>query len=464
MLKPKHLVVVSNRGPIRVRGAGARRRIERAAGGLVTALDPVLRERGGVWVSALETDFPQLVEKGSDDLGYELVQVDLPKRVRAAYYGDMSNGVLWPTLHSMPATVSLGTAPWEQYQRANEAFAASAHEAGGPDAVYWIQDYHLLLVPGLIRATEPNARIGWFCHIPWPGPDLFQTLPWRDEMLEGLLGADLLGFHTEDFAQQFLECVARLTRHPVDHAAGTVSYRGRTVRAIAAPIGIPWEQIQERVQTPEVIARAKQIRAEIHDRPMVLGVDRLDYTKGVPERLAAFERLLAKNPSLRQGAVLVQVMVPSREAVDAYQTLKDEVDRMVGDINGRYAVTGRVPIHYYYRSLNPVDLYAHYVAADVALVTPLRDGMNLVAQEYCASRRNESGALVLSEFAGSSHYLHDALLVNPHDVEATTATLQQALRMRPAEQQRRMHSLRETVRGLDVHRWAGGYLAELEKA
>lgn len=459
----RRLVVVSNRGPLRVRGSGARRRVERASGGLVTALDPMLRERGGVWVSAPETDQPPH-EDVLSSLGYRIAPVTIPRRVTEAFYGPMSNGVLWPTLHSMPATVGLGTAPWAAYVAANEAFADAAREAGGPESQYWIHDYHLLLVPGLLRARDASARIGWFCHVPWPSSDLFATLPWRVEMLEGMLGADLLGFHTDGYGQRFLECVARLTDHEVDEARRVVRFGGREVRVITAPIGIPWDDVQALSGSADVERRLRHVRREIHDRPMILGVDRLDYTKGVPERLRAFERLLARKPSYRRGVVLVQVMVPSREAVRAYRDLKDEVDRMVGDINGRYSVTGRVPIHYYYRSLSPVELYAHYRAADVALVTPLRDGMNLVAQEYCAARVGEDGVLVLSEFAGAATYLQDALRVNPHDVEATTEALATALAMPRDEQARRMSALRGAVRALDVHDWAAAYLAALEAA
>ena len=452
------LVVVSNRGPFRVKGSGARRHIVRAAGGLVTALDPVLRRRGGVWVSARESEQAIVVDASTE--GFELAEVAMTRKLREAFYGPVSNGVLWPTLHSMPATVELGSAPWSSYRDANRAFAQASLQAGGSDAVYWIHDYHLMLVPALLRERAPHARIGWFCHIPWPGPDLFAALPWRDEMLEGLLGADVLGFHTEEFAQQFLDCVARLTDHTIEGLS--VRHGSRTTRVVVAPIGVPYGDIQRLAQSPEVLRRTREIRRLISDRTMILGVDRLDYTKGVPERLRAFEGLLRSNPGIRRKVVLVQVMVPSREAVRAYRELKDEVDRMVGDINGRFAITGLVPVHYFYRSLSKEDLYAHYRAADIGLVTPLRDGMNLVAHEYCASRLDDSGVLVLSEFAGAARHLPDALLVNPHDVDQTTGALMRALRMPADEQTERMRSLRAVVEKLDVHGWASRYLEQLE--
>ena len=454
------LVVVSNRGPYRVKGSGARRHVVRAAGGLVTALDPMLRRRGGVWVSAQETDHPIVVDARGDEDRYDLAQVGMTRKLREAFYGPVSNGVLWPTLHSMPATVELGSAPWESYREANRAFAQASLESGDASSIYWIHDYHLMLVPMYLREKSPDARIGWFCHIPWPGPDLFAALPWRDEMLEGLLGADLIGFHTEGYARQFLACVAQLTDHEVDDFV--IRHDGRTTRVVVAPIGVPFGEIQAHAESSEVRRRTREIRRLLYDRKMILGVDRLDYTKGVPERLRAFAKLLKRNPGIRRKVVLVQVMVPSREAVRAYRDLKDEVDRMVGDINGRYAVTGLVPVHYFYRSLSKDDLYAHYRAADVALVTPLRDGMNLVAHEYCASRLEETGALVLSEFAGSAHYMPDALLVNPHDVNQTMDALLTALRMPPEVQRERMRALRAVVKKLDVHGWAERYLQQLE--
>ncbi|MEM1416752.1 MAG: trehalose-6-phosphate synthase [Myxococcota bacterium] len=454
------IVVVSNRGPFRVSGTGARRKRVRAAGGLVTALLPVLRERGGTWVSAQETDHPLVVADQGESEPFDVAEVKIPKRQRDAFYGPFSNGVLWPLLHSMKATVPLGAAPWDAYDAANHAFAEVALKAGGSEGTYWVHDYHLMRVPGILRERAPGSRIGWFCHIPWPGPDLFSALPWRSEMLDGLLGADLLGFHTEEYAEQFLACIRRLTDHPV--RGETIDVGERRVKVVVAPIGVPWDELQSLARSPGVERERSRIRRRIDHRAMILGVDRLDYTKGVPERLEAWARLLAKRPKLREGAVLVQVMVPSREAVKAYQDLKDEVDRLVGDINGRFALTGRVPLHYFYRSLNPEQLYAHYRAADVGLVTPLRDGMNLVAHEYCGSRVEEDGVLVLSEFAGAAHYLRSATIVNPHDVVGTAEALEEALRRPRLEQREPMQELRKQVAALDVHKWAAGYLGRLE--
>jgi len=330
----------------------------------------------------------------------------------------------------------------------------------GPSDLIWIQDYHLMLVPAMIRAKRSKARIGWFCHIPWPPPDTFGILPWREEILEGLLGADVLGFHLPEYAEHFRACVERFTTYRVSR--GAIRYRGRSVKTIAAPIGIPVDELQALAIDPDVGREVERIRQLMVNRKLILGVDRLDYTKGIPERLAAFERLLARDKDARKRYALIQIMVPSRTDVQAYADLKQEIDRMVGDINGRYAETGRVPIHYLYRNLSQRALFAHYRAADVALVTPLRDGMNLVAHEYAAARTDEDGVLILSEFAGAAKHLKGAMLVNPYDVDSTTNAIHRALTMKPAEKRKRMRSLREEVMRLDVHLWADRYIAALE--
>lgn len=460
MRQDKPVVIVANRGPFRWSG---KRRV-RAAGGLVAALDPVLRARGGVWVSAQDTDYPQVEKLQGPDPGYELKDVALSRRTRDEFYSRMSNGILWPLLHSMPATIPFGSAPWSSYVEANRAFAAATLEAEQWPAVFWIQDYHLMLVPQLIRqGGDGRSTIGWFCHVPWPSADLFATLPWRRELLDGLLGADVLGFHTEEFARHFLECVAALTPHSVDSSRKIIRVDRRKVRVEVAPIGVAWDDIQRLVNTEDVANRMWRIRNVTASRRLILGVDRLDYTKGVPERLRTIDQLLRAERSV-DDLLFVQVMVPSRESVAAYRELKDEIDRLVGNINGRYATTGRMPIHYFYRNLAPADLYAHYCTASVALVTPLRDGMNLVAHEYVASRTDLSGVLVLSEFAGAARYLDGALLVNPYDIQGTAETLRFALRMSASEQRERMKTLRTKVRQLDVHRWADGVLASIERA
>lgn len=454
-------MVVSNRGPYRHETSRGRERWVRAAGGLVTALDPVLQKRGGVWVSAKPAKDFDSVTVPTPHLDYDLAHVSLKRPDQRGFYEGVSNAVLWPLLHGFEPTIQVGEAPWSSYVSANQAFADTASSTSSSGDVFWIQDYHLMLVPGLLRAKRSRARIGWFCHIPWPPPDTFGILPWREEILEGLLGADVLGFHLPEYAEHFRECVNRFTACRVS-SDGTIQYRSRKVRTIAAPIGIPVDELQALALDPDVAREVERIKETMGNRKLLLGVDRLDYTKGIPDRLAAFERLLKKERNARTKYALIQVMVPSRTDVKAYADLKEEIDRMVGDINGRFAETGRVPVHYLYRNLSQRALFAHYRAADVALVTPLRDGMNLVAHEYAAARMDEDGVLVLSEFAGAAKHLKGAMLVNPYDVESTASAIQRALSMKPAEKKKRMRALRSAVMSLDVHRWADEYVSALE--
>lgn len=459
----RKLIVVSNRGPYRNVGTGARPRWIRSAGGLVAALDPVLKARGGVWVSAKEAKEYDHVPVEGPRLDYDLGNVKIARGDHKGFYEGVSNAVLWPLMHSFQPTIRVGEAPIDKYVSANRAFAKLVLERSKPADLVWIHDYHLMLVPGLVRAHRKKSRIGWFCHIPWPPAHLYGILPWRTELLEGLLGADVLGFHIEEYGHYFLDCVDRYTDHHVDHDRMTVRTKKRTVQVLPAPIGIPVQELTALGADPSVAAETARIRDAFDGRKIVLGVDRLDYTKGIPERILAFERLLASNRRARAEYVFVQIMVPSRTALRAYADLKDEVDRLVGSINGRYASTGRVPIHYFYRNLDQRTLFAHYGAADVALVTPLRDGMNLVAHEYVASRVKEDGVLVLSEFAGAATHLSSSLLVNPYDLEGVASAVRRASAMSSSERRRRMRALRASVLDLDVHRWADRYLEVLEQ-
>lgn len=460
----RKLIVVSNRGPFRTVEVAGQPRLVRAAGGLVAALDPVLRARGGVWVSAKQAAQSDLVaDLAASDHPYQVATVPLSQADTDDFYSGISNSLIWPILHSMPPTVRISPAPWRAYEKANEAFSQAVLDSSSLADLIWIQDYHLMLMPGILRAARERARIGWFCHIPWPGVELFQILPWYRQILEGVLGSDLVGFHTESYANNFLACVSELMNYQVDLARKTVRLaNGRTVRVIVAPIGVPVDEIQTLAADPRVSAYAEHIRQSL-GRRILLGVDRLDYTKGIPQRLMAFEQLLRADRSARNRYAFVQIMVPSRTDVQAYADLKQEIDRLVGDINGSYGRAGRIPVQYMYRNVPQDKLLAHYLAADVSLVTPLRDGMNLVSMEYCTTRIHGGGVLVLSEFAGASEYLDGALLVNPYDIHNLANTMQKALDMPESEASDRMISLRSAIHKLDVHRWADDYLGMLER-
>lgn len=459
----RRLIVVSNRGPLRSITTSGKRKWIRAAGGLVTAVDPMMRVRRGVWVCAQEgSDDPGGVAIDSPDLGYDIVSVRLSKSDQRGFYDGVSNAIVWPLLHSFPPTARVGEAPWPSYVTANREFADSIVASSAPHDIVWVHDYHLMLVPELLRGKRRSSRIGWFCHVPWPNPDIFGILPWRSQILEGILGADVIGFHTELYGKNFLECVDRFTDRRVDWARRTVRSGEHTAKVVNAPIGVPFDELDRVSSSDSVREGAAKLRESLLGRRIVLGVDRLDYTKGIPERILAYERFLARDRRHADRYVLVQVMVPSRTDVEAYARLKAEIDRLIGSVNGRFARTGRVPLHYLYQNLDRTTLFAHYLAAEIALVTPLRDGMNLVAHEYVVAHREGNGALVLSEFAGAAEYMKDAFLVNPYDIEGMSRAIEHAFETDTRERRARMRSMRKEVERLDVHRWADSFLEQLE--
>jgi trehalose 6-phosphate synthase/phosphatase len=424
---------------------------------LVTALDPLLRRQNGLWVSASEVD----PDSEFSDLGYRQRLVVLPEQKVSGFYSEFSNGVLWPTLHGFPTIGQVDDAPWSDYEDANRCFAEAALEYTSDEDLLWVHDYHLMRTPLLARNTQAQLRIGWFCHIPWPDVDQFATLPWRRELVEGVLGANVIGFHSARYGSHFLDCAEQFGDVTVDREASVVEGAHGTSSVIIAPIGIPRADVRALVESETVQQRGAELKSAVHGRRIVLGVDRLDYTKGIPERLSAFARLLEQRPALSDQVVLIQIVVPSRESVGAYAELKERLDQLVGQLNGQLSRTGQVPIHYIYRSLATEELYAHYLAADVALVTPLRDGMNLVALEYIASRIKEDGALVLSEFAGAAEHLAQAYLVNPYDIDSVANILGRALDAPPEENTRRMRALRAALERLDVHDWAATFQQHL---
>jgi alpha,alpha-trehalose-phosphate synthase [UDP-forming] len=457
------LLVVSNRGPVELRRSPAGPRAVRTIGGLASALDDVLRQRHGTWIAW--SGAGEQLRVASRELGSGLRGVRLKEREISRYYLGFANQVLWPLGHTFPGRCHFAHPFWEAYRHANEKFAAHlADEAHRGDYI-WVQDFHLALVPALARgALRHRHPIGLFWHIPFPPAAVFSILPWREELLAGMLGADLLGFQTADCSRNFLQSVAELLRLPVDYDGLTVRYAGRTVQVLTHPIGIDyagWEGLAGDSATEE---RVRKVRQQIGAERIVVGVDRLDYTKGILERLRGFEQLLEHHPEYRRSLCLVQVAVPSRTRVEDYRVLKRQVEETVGRIAGRFTTEGRVPVRYLYTSLSREQLVPYYVAADVCLVTALRDGMNLVAKEYAACHPAGGGALVLSEFAGAASEMTDALLVNPYDPHAIAAALHRALQMSPAECRGRMLALQQDLRRRDIRWWADTFVARLETA
>ncbi len=430
-------------------------------GGLVTAFDPIMHRRRGAWIGWHGAADEEL-EPFEDD-GLALVPVPLSASDVAEYYEGFSNATLWPLYHDAIATPQFHREWWDTYVSVNQRFADRTAQVAARGAVVWVQDYQLQLVPRMLRRLRPDVRIGFFLHIPFPPTELFLQLPWREQILEGLLGADLVGFQLPGGAQNFV----RLVRNRL--GLETVRDRirlsdGREVRARAYPIAIDAKGLSELAATEEAAKRATEIRHDLGDPPvMFLGVDRLDYTKGLLERIQAFGELIGEGKIDPDDAVLLQLVIPSREKVDVYRQLRDDIDRLVGRINAESPRIGRPPITYLHVSYPRIEMAAIYRAADVMLVTPLRDGMNLVAKEYVACRQQDDGALVLSEFAGAARELRQAFLVNPHDINGLKDRILGAMNDSPRNKARRMRVMRRQVFENDIEKWASTFLDDLKE-
>lgn len=451
-------VVVANRLPVDEVATQAGREWRRSPGGLVTALQPVLVARQGTWVGWAGGVGEAPAPFELDELRLHPVPLDTVDLER--YYEGQSNATIWPLYHDAVETPVYRRRWRESYREVNARFANAAAEVAAPGATVWVQDYQLQLVPAMLRERRPDLRIGFFLHIPFPPIELFMQMPGRAEVLRGLLGADLVGFQQRLAAQNFV----RLARHLLGlrYQGHQVKVDDRTVKAGAFPISIDAAEMAELAASPTVQDRAKQIRAELGDpATIVLGVDRLDYTKGIEQRLKAFRELLTEGKLSVPDTVMVQVATPSRERVEHYQTLRVRVEREVGRINGEFGRVGVPAVHYLHQSYSRTELAALYCAADVMMVTPLRDGMNLVAKEYVAARADAGGALVLSEFAGAATELRQAFLCNPYDPEAIKDALLQGVTVNPTEASRRIRVMQRHLRSYDVDRWARSFLTEL---
>ena len=456
-------VVVANRLPVdRVENPDGSVDFRTSPGGLVTAFEPVMRAHQGAWVGWHGAPDEELAPFSHN--GLALVPVPISALELEEYYEGFSNATLWPLYHDVVVAPVYHREWWDAYVRVNQRFAEAAAEVADDNAIVWVQDYQLQLVPQMLRTLRPDLRIGFFLHIPFPPTELYQQLPWRNQILEGLLGADLVGFQLPGGAQNFVRLVRQRlnleTRR--DHIK---TPDGRTVLARAYPISIDGRELHELAMSEVTKARGKQIRHDLGDpRYLFLGVDRLDYTKGLPERIRAFGELIAEGSIDADEAVFVQVATPSRERVDQYRILRDDIDRLVGRINGDIGRMGRPPITYLHTSYPREEMAALYREADVMVVTPLRDGMNLVAKEFVACREDDTGALVLSEFTGAAKELRQAYLVNPHDINGLKDALLLAMNDSERNIARRMRVMRRQVFEHDIDRWAEEFLEDLAEA
>ena len=453
-------VVLANRLPVdRFIAPDGKVSWRTSPGGLVAALEPVMRRKGGAWIGWHGAPDEKLQPFDHD--GVHLVPVELSAREVEEYYEGFSNGTLWPLYHDVIAPPEFHREWWDAYVDVNQRFAERASKVAKRGATVWVQDYQLQLVPSLLRGLRPDLRIGFFLHIPFPPRELFQQLPWRRQILEGLTGADLVGFQLPGAAQNFVRLVRERVGHKT-HRGLIYLPDGRTVTARAYPISIDAGAFEKLARSESVAARCKEIRESLGSpKHILLGVDRLDYTKGLRQRLRAFGELIRDGSIDVDEAVFVQVATPSRERVGQYRLLRDDIDRLVGRLNGDVGRIGQQPITYLHASYPREEMAALYCAADVMVVTPLRDGMNLVAKEYVACRYNDDGALVLSEFAGAAAELRQAYRVNPYDINGMKSALFEAISADPREKSRRMKSMRKHVIENDIDHWATKFLDEL---
>jgi trehalose 6-phosphate synthase len=452
-------VVVANRLPIDMeRLPDGSTTWKRSPGGLVTALEPLLRRRRGAWIG-----WPGIPDADDEPIEQDdmyLCPVRLSAQDVADYYEGFSNATLWPLYHDVIVKPIYHREWWDAYVSVNRRFAEATAKVAAEGATVWVQDYQLQLVPKMLRMLRPDLTIGFFLHIPFPPVELFMQMPWRTEITEGLLGADLVGFHLPGGAQNFMILARRLVG--ANTSRGTVGVRSRFGQVDVFPISIDSTALDQQARTRAIRQRAREIRSEIgNPRKILLGVDRLDYTKGIDVRLQAFSELLAEDRAKRDDTVLVQLATPSRERVESYIEMREDIERQVGHINGEYGEVGHPIVHYIHRPVPRDELIAFFVAADVMLVTPLRDGMNLVAKEYVACRSDLGGALVLSEFTGAAAELRQAYLTNPHHLEGVKDAIEAALTQTPEEGRRRMRALRRQVLAHDVDRWARSFLDAL---
>lgn len=471
MTTPKHrMVVVSNRLPVTIEQTPDGFRVEASSGGLVTALRPLLNDSEGIWIGWTGTDAsPEIecvLEEHSRQSNFALKPIFMSPDERSRFYCGFSNEVLWPLFHDLQSRCNFDPTYWDTHLSVNRRFAERAAKEAQAGDLIWVHDYHLMSVAAGLRQLGVSEALAYFHHIPFPSPDIFEKLPWREEILTALLDFDVVGFQTLRDRRNFIACLRQFVeaaevRNHGDHLM--VEEPGRNTFVGAFPISIDFEEFALHAAHVDVATRAAEIAHGVGDCRIILGVDRLDYTKGIPERLAAFRHLLECHPELHRKMALIQVVVPSREDIPKYGELKAQIQRSVSEINGHYGEPGWVPVHYIHRALDRAELLAYYRAADIALVTPLKDGMNLVAKEYCAARVNNDGVLILSEFAGAAFQLHQgALLVNPYHTRAVADAIRRACELPPPEQRKRMRKLRARIRRDNIYRWRDSFCRHRE--
>lgn len=467
------LIIASNRLPVKIDKVETKLEITPSAGGLATGLKSYHKNSDSIWIG-----WPGLMpesKKESEEITKLLkieqcLPVFLDEELISNYYDGFSNATLWPLFHYFTEITEFNETYWEAYCKVNELFAEAIIENSQENDTVWVHDYQLLLVPNILRKKRPDLNIGFFLHIPFPSYELIRTLPWREEIVEGLLGADLIGFHTYDYARHFISASKRLFGYDVDFTQ--IKLENRQVMVDVFPMGIDYKKFESHaleIQSKPIQERSKEHQdidrflLRMPNRKLILSIDRLDYTKGIPERIKAFRYFLEKHPEYKEKVSLIMLTVPSRTDVEHYQNLKNEIDILVGNTNGEFGTLNWNPVIYFYRSLPFDNLIELYSSADVALLTPLRDGMNLVAKEYIASKVNHKGVLILSEMAGAAKELGEAISVNPNNIADTADAIYQALTMSVEEQEKSIRTMQQRIKRYDIHKWASEFMNELQE-
>nr|WP_294894975.1 bifunctional alpha,alpha-trehalose-phosphate synthase (UDP-forming)/trehalose-phosphatase [uncultured Pedobacter sp.] len=456
-------IIISNRLPVKITKENNNYQLKVSEGGLATGLGSVYKEGNNIWTGWCGLDIPKADENNiKNKLSKEnLAPVFLTEEEIHLYYEGFSNETLWPIFHYMSTYAQYEQSYWNSYKNVNKKFRDAVLAIAQPDDVIWIHDYQLLLLPALLREQLPDATIGFFQHIPFPSYELFRLIPWRAELLEGMLGADLIGFHTYDDVRHFTSSATRVL--PVQTSANVIHKEDRNITIDAFPMGIDAEKFSLLPTTPEVEEIKKQYDEILGNTKLILSIDRLDYSKGILQRLMAFEKILTENTKYIEQICLHMIVVPSRDTIPQYIELRDNIDKMVGNINARFRTSSWNPIQYFYRSFPIEELSALYNKSHICLVTPMRDGMNLVSKEYVASRTDNTGVLILSEMAGASKELIEALIVNPNNLGEMSDAIIQGLEMTTAEQTSRMESLKQTVTKFDIKHWVKIFMDQLEE-
>jgi trehalose 6-phosphate synthase/phosphatase len=460
------LIIISNRLPVSVAEKHGEIVLKPSAGGLATGLRSLATQHELIWIGwpGVSVSNQEKKRKIKSLLGEQnMFPVFIDKEKFANYYNGFSNSTLWPLFHYFQQYTVFKEKTWVDYKSVNNQFAEALFKIAQPNDIFWVQDYQLMLVPDIIRKKYPKSTIGFFLHIPFPSYELMRTLPWREDLLRGVLGSDLIGFHTFDYARHFASAISRILGYD-DLFLGRVRFKNRVVDIDSFPMGIDYQRYADAALEKESIKEAKRYRESVGDEQIILAIDRLDYSKALPQRLHAYDLFLTKYPEFRRKVSMLIILVPSRDSVGRYKSLKEEIDKLVGFINSKYGRIDWAPIKYYYRSIKFSRLIAWYKLAPVALITPFRDGMNLVSKEYLATKHDGKGVLVLSEMAGSAKELVGAIQVNPNNLDDIAEGIYRALTMPESEQINRNRKMQKMLARNNVNQWAGHFLERLKEA